>query len=443
MRITITANGSRGDVQPYVALGVGLGAAGHKVAVSAPGAFEELVRKHGLGFHPTRVDVREFMQSLMGAGTNFPRMMYRVRQLMKPRMKEMFEDYIEACRGADVVLYGANSYPGRRVARWIGIPTVATALQPMFHSTRLYPSSVADTVLPLPFELREGMMRAAYNRASYAATRQVFWQMMRRSVNEASREILGVGREPLLGPYRRVALSGEPWLNAWSPEIVPDSPEWGANVHTTGYWFLDTPAGWRPPEILRDFLESGPAPVSVGFGSMTSEDPERLTEAVLGALRSCGQRGILLSGWGGISNSDLPDEVIKVEEAPHGWLFGRACAVLHHGGAGTTAASLRSGVPTITVPFFADQRFWGSRIAALGAGPPPIPSRSATSATLGEAIRLATTNPKISRAAGSLGERIRAEGGVRQAVRIIEDYLAGRVRMCAGSSTGRFSEREG
>jgi sterol 3beta-glucosyltransferase len=222
-------------------------------------------------------------------------------------------------------------------------------------------------------------MHAAYNRASYAATRQVFWQMMRRSVNEASRDILGIDREPLLGPYRRVELSGEPWLNAWSPEILPHSPEWPSNVRTTGYWSLETPEGWRPPAILRDFLENGPAPVSVGFGSMTSEDPERMTEAVLGALRSCGLRGILLTGWGGISNADLPDDVIKVDEAPHDWLFGKACAALHHGGAGTTAASLHSGLPTITVPFFADQRFWGSRVAALAQvplrSPPTTPPR--------------------------------------------------------------------
>lgn len=137
----------------------------------------------------------------------------------------MFEDYLGACTRADVVLYGATSYPGQLVARSMGIPTVATALQPMFNSTRFYPSSVSGTVLPLPFEPPAGALRAFYNRASYAVTRQLFRQLLRSSVNGAYREVLGIGDEPLMGPYRKVVRSGELFLNAWRPHVLPHPPD--------------------------------------------------------------------------------------------------------------------------------------------------------------------------------------------------------------------------
>ncbi len=422
MRVILITNGSRGDVEPYVALGVEFTRAGHDAIVSAPSAFEAGVKDRGLGFAPTRVDVEEFSRELTEAGASFPRAIQKVRRLMKPLMKKMFEDYVRACKGADVVLYGANSYPGRLVARSMGIPTIATGLQPMFHSTKLYPSSVSETVLPLPFVPPAGALRAFYNLASYAATRQIFWQLLRSSVNEAAREVLRIGPEPLMGPYRKVVRSGEPLLNAWSRHVLPHPPDWPPQMHTTGYWFMAAPEGWQPPGVLRDFLENGASPVSVGFGSMTSQDPERLTEAVVKALGMSGRRGILLTGWGGISNADLPDDVIKVEEAPHDWLFERVCAAVHHGGAGTTAAALRAGVPTVTLPFFADQSFWGHRVAALGAGIQPIPARDVTARSLAKALASAT-DPGISRGAHEIGRKVRSEEGASAAALLIERYV--------------------
>ena len=163
--------------------------------------------------------------------------------------------------------------------------------------------------------------------------------------------------------------------------------------------------------------------MSVGFGSMSDADPERLTTIVLRALRRAGRRGILLTGWGGLSNADLPDDVIKVEEAPHDWLFARVAAAVHHGGAGTTAASLQAGVPTVVVPFFADQPFWGARVAGLGVGPRPVPSKRLSKQRLARAITHATTDVGMRERARLLGQKIRTEDGVGRAVEAFHRFV--------------------
>lgn len=211
-------------------------------------------------------------------------------------------------------------------------------------------------------------------------------------------------------------------VHGWSPTVLPHARDWGSWLHTTGYWFLDRPKDWNPPQKLVDFLDSGAAPVSVGFGSMNDIGSEELTDIALEALKRTGQRGLLLTGWGGISNRDLPDDVLRIDEAPHDWLFPRVSAAVHHGGAGTTAASLRAGAPTITVPFFADQAFWGERVASLNAGPGPIPPRKLNVGALESAIRGAVGDDRIRQAARRVGESIRSEDGVAEAVKVIEHH---------------------
>jgi UDP:flavonoid glycosyltransferase YjiC (YdhE family) len=192
----------------------------------------------------------------------------------------------------------------------------------------------------------------------------------------------------------------------------------------TGYWFLDRPQGWQPPAALVDFLQAGPPPVVVGFGSITVRDPEETTVLVLSALRAARQRGLLLTGWGGLSQADLPDDVFKLEAVPHDWLFPRAAAVVHHGGAGTTAAALRAGVPSIVVPNFMDQPFWAQRVVALGAGPRPIPRNRLNAARLSAALRAAVEDESFRARAAAVGRRLRAEDGVGRAVEAFERHPA-------------------
>jgi UDP:flavonoid glycosyltransferase YjiC (YdhE family) len=182
---------------------------------------------------------------------------------------------------------------------------------------------------------------------------------------------------------------------------------------------LDRPAEWQPPADIVDFLDAGPPPVYIGFGSMIAKDPAELFDVALEALRQTGQRGVLSTGWMGADHAHLPDDVFGIESIPHDWLFPMMKAVVHHGGAGTTAAALRAGVPSVVTPFFADQPFWAHRVKELGVGPRPVPQKRITAERLVAAIRTATSDDGMRARAASIGERIRAEDGVRTAIGLV------------------------
>ena len=215
-----------------------------------------------------------------------------------------------------------------------------------------------------------------------------------------------------------------PILYGYSPSVIPKPTNWPEHLHVTGYCFLDSPPDFSPPPELVDFLEAGDPPVYIGFGSMTGRDPELITEIALAALKKTRQRGILLTGWGGICPTDLPDSVFKLDSIPHDWLFPQMAAIVHHGGAGTTAAALRSGAPTIVVPFVADQPFWGHWTAQLGVGPQPIPKKKLTVERLASAIRTAVEDETMRKRAAILAQKIRSEDGVAQAVKAFHQHLS-------------------
>jgi sterol 3beta-glucosyltransferase len=195
----------------------------------------------------------------------------------------------------------------------------------------------------------------------------------------------------------------------------------------TGYWFLDRSPDWRPPAALVDFLDGGEPPVYVGFGSIPTGDPAAKARVVLEAL--AGRRAVLASGWGGLVATDLPANVLQIDQAPHDWLFPRMRAVVHHGGAGTTAAGLRAGKPAVVCPFFGDQPFWGERLRALGVAPAPVPQHRLDAGKLGAAIRRAVDDDALQARAAELADAIRSEDGVATAVAILEEL--GRDRVAA------------
>lgn len=273
---------------------------------------------------------------------------------------------------------------------------------------------------PLPVSWGEGYNRFTHHFFDYAR-HLGFWGHM-----SFFRKKLGLPpMSPWKMPYRHIDGHFMPTLYAYSPHLIPRPADWRDDVHVTGYWFLDDGTDWDPPADLVDFLESGPPPVYVGFGSLSDQDFDELSDLVLAAIKKSGLRGLLLTGWGGLANSDLPDEVFKIDSAPHDWLFPQMAAVVHHGGAGTTAAGLRAGVPSVLVPFFGDQPFWGRWIAKRGVGTQPLLRSQLTADKLAYAIKTAANHPGIKQRAAEIGERIRAEDGIGYAVRIIDSVLRG------------------
>ncbi|WP_047864868.1 glycosyltransferase [Rubrobacter aplysinae] len=429
MRVAVLAMGSRGDVWPYLALGLGLKEAGHEVRFAAYTNFEQEVCARGLDYEPILGDYYEIVSGELGvqlaeeepgkrrvkmeeAGQNPLLLARHVLSTMNPLAKKSFADALEVCRGADAILCSAiGFFSGYHVAELLGIPCVPAFLQHV-HPTRELPCMGFPEA---PGWLPEGSpLRAGYNLSTYWLAEKSLI-LLRNTTNRARRGILGL--PPMRGrdSFGAMVRDRNPCLYGFSPQVLPKPHDWGGHLRVTGYWSLQRPDDFKPPKALEDFLSAGPPPVSIGFGSMNERDPEETTEVVLEALRLSGRRGILLTGWGGLSNPDLPEGIFKAEEVPHDWLFPHISVAVHHGGAGTTAASLRAGVPTAIVPFIGDQPMWGRRVHALGAGPAPIPRKRLCAERLAEAIK-AAEEPEVRERARALGERLRREDGVREAV---------------------------
>jgi sterol 3beta-glucosyltransferase len=264
--------------------------------------------------------------------------------------------------------------------------------------------------------------KGTYNWWSFRFANQVFIYLIKSIVNECRQNALGLASLPA-SFYRRLDVSHLPLVYGFSPTLLPRPVDWGEWIQVSGHWFLDDQSAWQPSDDLLRFLEAGKPPVYVGFGSMVDEQIERATHIVLGALQRAGQRGILLVGWGGLGTGDLPETILRLESVPHDWLFPRVTAVVHHGGAGTTATGLRHGKPTVVVPFFVDQPFWGDRVHQLGAGPHPIPFAKLNIENLAAAIDRAVNDPMFRQNAEILGDRLRREDGVGKAVRYIQTFL--------------------
>jgi sterol 3beta-glucosyltransferase len=418
MRITIVAVGSLGDVQPCVALGEGLLRSGLTVRIATYRTFADLVSKHGLEFAPVAGDPRQAMQDRSGqrwleSGRSFLSFIRRLRSLSTfESLRDSLDDTTVACQGSDAILYTPLGAAGYHVAEAMGVPTIYLVLQPVSRSRKT--PSIFMPSLPLG---------GAYNRLTYFLVEQMLWQAVRVPFNQWRQETLGLDPMGLSGPFDRLYRDKQIFLYGFSERVVPRRTDWPEWHHTTGYWFLRRQESWSPPADLVTFLSKGPMPISIGFGSMTGQITRRLADLAIRAVQKSGQRAVLLGGWAPLGQVDLPASICALEFAPHEWLFPRMAAVVHHGGAGTTAAGLRAGVPSVLVPFFGDQPFWGRRVHALGVGTRPIMRSRLTVQRLTEAIARATTDQAMQARASRLGEEIRSEDGVANAVEIVRATL--------------------
>jgi sterol 3beta-glucosyltransferase len=417
----IFAFGSRGDVQPYIPLGVALQQRGYKVTVLAGDEFEFFVKSYGLNFFPLGFKIRDTIseadktQELLEGKKDLIRGIRDLLQEVKPAIYKMLGSCWDASIEADAVIFSTLGMTAYHVAEARNLPAIWALTMPAFSRTRAMPSPLFPQ---LPF--REG----GINLVTHILAEQAWHLLTGRFYNPWRREHLNLSPNSLFKwPYTQLHGKPLPKLYMFSSVVFPSPSDWGEDAHVTGYWFLDRKEDWKPPAGLVEFLAAGMPPIYIGFGSMAYNNPKETTEIVLAALEKSGQRGLLLSGWGGIGNQDLPESVFKIDSAPHDWLFPRMAAVAHHGGAGTVGAGLRSGVPSIVIPFAGDQPFWAWKVHQLGVGPKPIPRKSLTADRLADAIQEVGNNQAIRQRALEVGEKIRAEDGVAQAVAIIEQYL--------------------
>jgi sterol 3beta-glucosyltransferase len=419
MRVTILAVGSRGDAQPYVALGAGLAQRGHVVTLATHEVFRGFVIQHGLSFEPLAGD-----PTAVVAAADRWLVTGRLRDLLPgaryflhaegPLFTALLADYWRAAQGADLLIYSAVAFPAWSVAERLGIPGIAACLQPL-HRTREFP------IIALPYAPR---FSGWFNQATYTVAAQLAWQPQRGRINRWRRGTLGLAAVPRRGPFVRgqLPLTPGPTLYGYSSVVAPRPADWGGDVHVTGYWVLRPPVDWRPPVALERFLDAGPAPVYIGFGSMTPQNAGTLTALAVEALARAGQRGILLAGWGQFGAGSLPPTVFAIRDVPHEWLFPRMQAIVHHGGSGTTGTALRSGIPSVVVPLGFDQPYWARRVAELGVGADPIPRHKLKATRLAAAIHRVISDAPLRARAAALGTILSAERGVEAAVDLIERF---------------------
>src|SRR4051812_33842209 len=367
MRILILTAGSHGDVAPFTGLGRRLQQAGHQVALAAHGRFADLVRECGLEYRALPGDPVDLVRARTAAPSP-----EAARSVFAGFLDELGEGvFAAAAAGADILLTAFGPAPlGRLVAEGLGIPSVGLYLAPGVPTREFPPPGWPATGHQSPAD------NLAAGRELLARTGSLYADVLRRL---RARLDLSAATTP-------GSSSPDAWpiCHGFSPEVVPRPADWPPNVHVTGYWWPARPPGWQPPDRLVDFLGAGPAPVFVGFGSMIPT-PERLQDVIAVAVKRAGVRAVVQSGWAGLGPTG--DDIMLVGEVPHDWLFPRMAAVVHHAGAGTTAAGLRAGVPAVPVPVLADQPFWAARLHHLGVAPRPLPIDELTADTLTDALR--------------------------------------------------------
>jgi sterol 3beta-glucosyltransferase len=411
MRILIATAGSHGDVAPYTGLGARLRSAGHDVVIATHERSAELVRHSGLGFTPLPLDGYGYATGgYPGPQSGHGSVLTKAGQLrlardLAPRMAEALA---QACAsGAHLLLFSSSlSWLGTVVAEGLQLPGIGVYLQPMA-PTREFP--------PVVFGMPS--LGPLGNRAAGRYTQSLLAAAFAPGVRHLQRR-LGVTRGAL--ERRRAA-----WrvYHGFSPTVVPRPADWRPGLEVAGYWWPAQEADWQPDPKLADFLASGPPPVYVGFGSMTPAEPEPLARLVRRALQLARVRGVVQLGWAGLSVEG--DDVLTIGEAPHARLFPHMSAVIHHAGAGTTAAGLRAGIPAVPVPVMLDQSFWASRLTALEVGPDKVPFRQLSAENLAAAIRKAVRDPHYRHRAQELSARISAEDGAGRVLAAVERLAGG------------------
>jgi UDP:flavonoid glycosyltransferase YjiC (YdhE family) len=419
MKLTLIALGSRGDVQPIVALGRGLADVGYSVRIVTMVSFEPMVREQGLEFFPVAGDAQALTSELIlegvkGKGLSLLPMVRGFMRTFGAITASYQQAFVaEALRDSDAILSQLpGGFYGYDLAEALRVPYIALSVIPQ-EVTSAYPLSL----LPMQFSLGSW-----YNRLTYYLGQQLAWQPFRKAINQFRQELGLPCASFWWGNMRRMKRERIPIIQGFSEHVIHRQPEWGDHVHTTGYWTLDE-SGWEPSAALVKFLEAGDPPVFIGFGSMPVPDPGATTYLILEALRRAGKRGILGAGWAKIGAVELPETVFALDYAPYAWLFPRVAAVIHHGGSGTTGFALRSGVPSMVVPFTADQPFWGRRTVELGVGHAPIPFAKLTVENLAIAIKTMTENREMQRSAVDLHIAMAMEKGIERAVEIVQTRL--------------------
>jgi len=414
--ITLLTSGTLGDVLPYIALGKGLIEAGYNVRVAAPRGFANLIQNHHVPFtpfdgNPTDLLIEQGDSTPMTLGTNPIRSLQATQEFLRkarPLYRHMLHTAAEACRGSDLLIHGLPTLWGAHIAEGLGIPAIRANLQPLT-PTREFPSAL----LPFRFSLS-----GIGNWLSHWTVTQATWLSWRSEINHARHADFGLAPAQLLDPTLKADSTQPLTLNAFSEFVVPRPKDWNEKQVITGYWRIKEETSERVNELggVQRFIDSAKNPIAIGFGSPGTQGYLSMLEE---ALNLAGAQAVLT----------LPEKyhreiksknIFPIAYIPHDWLYKRVKVAIHHGGAGTTSASLHAGIPTITMPLAIDQFFWGERIQKLGVGL-SIPQRKLNAENLAQGIIEALNNKEMDTRAKEISEVLNKEDGIGVAVKEIQN----------------------
>ena len=411
----LLASGTRGDILPYTALARGLKESGQEPLLVTHPAFAGLAASQGipfasLGDNPTDLMTRPGNMPLTFSGNPLASLQatFAYLQAARPLYRAMFHAAWSASQDARLLIVGLPTFWGESLVEAMGIPLVWAPLQPLTPT-----GDFASAMLPFRTNLARPL-----NHLSHRLVMRFTRLAWLSEINAWRRSKLSLPPIEWHSPA-----PAAPYLYGISRHVMRRPHDWPADHHLTGFWFTSPPTDYQPPDALQHFLDAGEPPVYIGFGSMAQ--PGKLVSALVEAARMTRMR-IITALPVQYTDLSLPANLLLLNESPHGWLFPRLRAAIHHGGAGTTAASLRAGLPTAITPVGVDQFFWGERVWKMGAGPKPVPQRSLTASRLAALLDDLSTNSAYRASAAAIGEDLRAEDGVGSAVahlsRILDQY---------------------
>jgi len=408
--ITILCAGSRGDFQPYIALAQELQKLGKDVRIAGGKSFEDFIKGYGIGFYSLSMDYQtadidpKMLQEAQSSDN--PLKMLLTFNKMKKYVLGLTEEMYYACEGSELIVYHPGATIGYFAGEMLGIPSVLAAPFPM-HKTKEVTSVISYGKTKMPIKL------------SYTLLQSMLWMAGKTGVTAFLKKKIGKLPKSFACPFEKVDKE-HPAIVSCSNFVFPRPRDWNENIHQNGYWFVKEQVEYSPPKELAAFLVKGDKPVYIGFGSVFNKDQKGETlKLIVEVMKICGKRAII-SGMGNIQN--LPDNILAVESIPHTWLFERVSVVCHHGGAGTTAAGFRAGVPSVIIPFSNDQFAWAHRVYDLGVGSKPIYRKNLTADKLADAIKFALNHSIITNSK-TLGKKIATENGARECAKIIVKCL--------------------
>ena len=403
MRILLAPHGTRGDVQPMLALAVALESRGHEVSFVAPTNSVDWIASFGFDCRPDGIDVE---QTIRAPETELQSLRWQVRYLIRVVIPRLFQSVAAAAAAVNpsLIVGSGAQMVATSVAEHRGVPGASVVFAPC-----AVPSSDAPPPMihrhTLPGWLNRGL-----------------WRWGAPFADAALRPPMNAGRAQLgLPPHERPTLlmGGDQMIVASDRELGPFPRDVPPKVVGTDAWILDDQRALDPR--LDDFLRAGPPPIYVGLGSMVATPGLALASHASAAARSIGCRLIVAGGWARIDRGVEPSETVMViQEAPHAGLFPRVAGVIHHGGAGTTTAAARAGVPQLIVPHILDQYYWAHRVETLGLGPAALAVERVTTGRLMPRMRSLLDSAAFRENARALGERVVARNGIPDAVGVFE-----------------------